>query len=123
MGWLKKGSDGSVEAAGSNSGNRFGGFSGINSDGTNRKSYDTYYVTRSKLKSLDDIEKIKMDLERGYILILDASDLLKSNTLSVLELKRAIDQIRGFCKDMGGSIGRIGEEFLVITPDSSIKII
>ena len=38
------------------------------------------------------------------------------------ELKRAIDQLRHSCKELGGSIGRIGDRLLIITPNPYIRI-
>ena len=78
------------------------------------------YIKMRDFRTVADVELIRKDLLDGNIMVLNAEHLLESN--SVLELKRAIDQLRGSCKELGGSIGRIGDRLLIITPNPYIKI-
>ena len=70
--------------------------------------------------SLNDIEPIQRNLKNGNIMLLNTEKLLKSR--SILELKRVIDQLRGSCNELGGSIGRVGNNFLILTPSPFIRI-
>ncbi|MHA1820728.1 MAG: cell division protein SepF [Promethearchaeota archaeon] len=81
-----------------------------------------YYIRTMDFSTLDDVKEIIENLKKGYIMILNAKPLLNQTTSSVLELKRSIEQLRGFCNELGGSIGRLGEDMLIITPDSKIRI-
>jgi SepF-like predicted cell division protein (DUF552 family) len=78
------------------------------------------YIKMINFNSLNDLEMIQRDLQEGNIMVLNTEKLLDSR--SILELKRAIDKLRGSCQDLGGSIGRIGDQFLVITPNPYIRI-
>ena len=78
------------------------------------------YIKMINFDSLKDLEMIQRDLQEGNIMVINTEKLLESR--SILELKRAIDRLRGSCQDLGGSIGRIGDQFLVITPNPYIRI-
>lgn len=78
------------------------------------------YIKMINFESLNDVEKIQRDLQDGNIMVVNTEKLLQ--TRSILELKRAIDKLRGSCQGLGGSIGRIGDQFLIITPNPYIRI-
>ena len=81
-----------------------------------------YLIKKYRLGSLDQIEDIKAELASGSVLIMNASEVLGSETISALDFKRTIDQLRAFLNVNGGSIGRIGENYLIMTPNGQIKI-
>ncbi|MBN1214823.1 MAG: cell division protein SepF [Candidatus Lokiarchaeota archaeon] len=78
------------------------------------KIYDFYST-----KQLDDIKKQLMNRK---ILIIDAKKILENKNLNILELKRAIDELKIFLREVGGSLGRIGDQYLILTPNSYVRI-
>ena len=76
------------------------------------------YLRARLLRSLDDVETVKQEVESGNILILRISALAKK---SVEDVKRAVDELCRFTELIGGDIARLGEERVVITP-SSVRI-
>lgn len=79
-------------------------------------------LSLSRFKDISDVDFIKLELRRGNIVFLDVNDFIRRESNEVLDLKRAIDQIRGFCNEIGGDIGRVGDSLLIITPNNRIKI-
>ena len=82
----------------------------------------TTFIKRMDFNSLHQVDEIKEQLSQGHILILDASLLLKAQKENLMELKRGLDNIRRFCEHIGGSMGRIREKMLIVTPSPYIKI-
>jgi len=76
------------------------------------------YLKAMPLRSLDDVETIKREVEAGNILILKVSPLARK---SVEDVKQAVEELYEFTKSIGADIARLGEERVVITPPS-IKI-
>ena len=87
---------------------------------TNYSRPNVSYIKMMEFSSLNDIEPIQRNLKNGNIMLLNTEKLLKSR--SILELKRVIDQLRGSCNELGGSIGRVGSNFLILTPSPFIRI-
>lgn len=81
-----------------------------------------YLIKRYNLSSLNQVEDVKQQLASGNILIISASSILGNASVSIIDFKRAIEQIRAEINLSGGSIGRIGDNYLIITPNSQIKI-
>lgn len=69
------------------------------------------------LRSLDDVEVIKDELKSGNILILRVTPLAKK---SVEDVKKAVNELYEFTSSIGGDIARLGEERVVIVPNSVI---
>ncbi|MCP8303971.1 MAG: cell division protein SepF [archaeon] len=65
------------------------------------------------LKSLEELPKIKSDVNRKMIIILKITPLAQKD---VEELKRAVEELYEFSVSIGGDIARLGEERIVITP-------
>ena len=84
--------------------------------------YSVCFVKCAQFKSLEDIDGVKKDLALGNILILNAKELLESKMLSILEVKRAVEQIRAFTRELGGSMGRIDDNTMIITPNPYIRL-
>ncbi len=76
------------------------------------------YLKALPLRSLQDVEVVKQELESGNILILRVSPLARK---SVDDVKQAVNDLYQFTKRIGGEIARLGEERVVIVP-SFIKI-
>src|SRR5881398_1083507 len=71
------------------------------------------YVKALPLQELDDVEKIKLEVRAGSILIVRITPLARR---SVDETKLAITELTDHVKSIGGDIARLGEERIVITP-------
>jgi len=78
------------------------------------KIYDFY--------SLEQIEDIKRQLMSRKILIINVKKIFENSTIQILDLKRVIDKLKLFLRENGGSLGRIGDQYLILTPNSHIKI-
>jgi SepF-like predicted cell division protein (DUF552 family) len=95
---------------------------GISKDKNGFTISQNYQIKKYDLKALEQVEDVKKQLRGRKILIINAKELLENQTLTIEELKHAIDQIKASLSETGGSIGRIGDQFLIITPNSHIKI-
>ncbi|KYC53692.1 MAG: Cell division protein SepF [Candidatus Methanofastidiosum methylothiophilum] len=81
--------------------------------------YGVVYIKSLKLRGLGDIRDISKQLSEGHILIVDIGLLAEREPL---ELKRAIDQIKGILRGIGGDIAGISDRKILIAP-SSVKIV
>ncbi len=80
--------------------------------------YGITYVKPIKLRSLADVQRINQELNEGNIVLGDITPLLNRDPQ---ELKRAIDQLKGICRGIGGDIIGIGESKILVTP-TNIRI-
>jgi hypothetical protein len=71
------------------------------------------YVKALTLRELVDVERIKLELLNGHILIVKISQIAKRNPH---ETKVAINLLVDFVRARNGDIGRLGEERIVLTP-------
>jgi SepF-like predicted cell division protein (DUF552 family) len=79
-----------------------------------------FIIKKYDFSSLAQVEDIKKQLLGRKILIINAKDVLEN--VDVSELKRGIEDIKSFLRENGGSMGRLGDQYLIITPNSHIKI-
>ena len=80
------------------------------------------YIKTFPFKSLNQVADIQDDLRRGNILILDTLEFLSQGETAILEFKRGLEQIRGTVRELGGSLGRLGEQYIIATPNPHLKI-
>jgi len=80
-----------------------------------KKNLKKSYLKAMPLKNLDDVEVIKHELRNGNIIILKITPLAVK---SVEEVKNAVNELSEFTKSIGGDIASLGEERVVIVPDS-----
>ena len=79
------------------------------------------YIKSLPLMSLDQVPSIGEEIRSGNIIILD-TEPMNSSKNQLIDLKRAIDQIRGITRESGGDLAQLGEShYIVITP-ASVKI-
>jgi len=78
-----------------------------------RKIPDKVYLKAMPLKSIEDIDSIKDEVESGNILIIRVSPLATNN---IDDVKRAVSELCEFADSHGGDIARLGEERIVVTP-------
>ena len=83
------------------------------SEPENEKAQKKAYLKALPLRTLEDVEVIKREVELGNILIINWSPMARK---SVEDVKKAVDQLEDFTKSVGGDIARLGEERVVIVP-------
>ena len=84
----------------------------------NKKTEKKATLKALPLRILADVELIKHELKLGNIIILKITPLARK---SIEDVKNAVDDLSAFTKSIGGDIASLGEERVVIVPDS-IKI-
>jgi len=80
----------------------------------------SFLIKKYDFSSLEQIEDIKKELLGRRILIINVKTLLQK--VDVTKLKRGIEDIKSFLRENGGSMARIGDEYLILTPNSFVKI-
>ena len=80
-------------------------------------------VRKVQLNTINDIATIQGEISDGNLAIIDVSGFITSGEFSILELKRAIEQIRGTCKKLGGAIARLGDRYLIATPNEQMQLV
>jgi len=81
---------------------------------------ESFTIKKYDFTSLEQVEEIKKELLGKRILILNATDVLKN--IDITQLKRGIEDLKSFLRENGGSMARLNEEYLIMTPNSSVKI-
>ena len=80
----------------------------------------SFVIKKYDFSSLEQVEEIKKELLGKRILILNAKDILQN--IDVTQLKRGIEDLKSFLRENGGSMARLGEKYLILTPNSYVKI-
>ena len=80
------------------------------------------YISQRQLTDQKDLPQIETELKNGQILFLKTSNFFEQYQDEVIKLKQMIDQLKEMCLNIGGSIGRIGSDLLVLTPNEKIKL-
>ncbi|WEU40786.1 MAG: cell division protein SepF [Candidatus Odinarchaeum yellowstonii] len=73
------------------------------------------YIKVIHLYGLTDVEEVQNELESGNIIIVDISTL-KKNGGGTIELKRAVEQMKGVVKVKNGDIAQFSEKYIIVTP-------
>jgi SepF-like predicted cell division protein (DUF552 family) len=81
---------------------------------------ESFTIKKYDFSSLEQVEQIKKELLNKRILILNATDIL--NNVDITQLKRGIEDIKSFLRENGGSMARLGDQYLILTPNSWVKI-
>ena len=79
-----------------------------------------FTIRKYDFTNLNQVEDIKNQLLKRKILILNAKDILEN--VDVSELKRGIEDLKSFLRENGGSMGRLGDHYLIMTPNTHVKI-
>jgi SepF-like predicted cell division protein (DUF552 family) len=88
------------------------------SEPENEKTLKRPYLKAMPLRNLADVEVIKHELNLGNIIILKITPLARK---SIEDVKKAVNELSVFAQSIGGDIASLGEERVVIVPNS-IKI-
>nr|MDO8118147.1 cell division protein SepF [Candidatus Sigynarchaeota archaeon] len=89
---------------------------------SNQLNKRTVFVKKMNLATINDIQSIQTEIDSGNITIIDVSGFITSGEFTVLELKRAVEQIRGTCKKLGGALARLGDRYIVATPNEHVQL-
>jgi len=88
------------------------------------KEYSSYLqnfvIRKYNFSSTTQIEDIKKQLLNRRILIINAKEILENADVTVL--KSCIEDLKAFLRENGGSMGRLGDTYLIMTPNANIKI-
>jgi SepF-like predicted cell division protein (DUF552 family) len=79
-----------------------------------------FTIRKYDFTNLNQVEDIKNQLLKRKILIINAKDVLEY--VDVTELKRCIEELKSFLRENGGSMGRLGDNYLIMTPNANVKI-
>ena len=79
-----------------------------------------FIIKKYDFSNLEQVKDIKKQLLGRRILILDAKEILKN--IDISELKKGIEDVKTFLRENGGSMGRLGDQYLILTPNAHIKI-
>lgn len=92
--------------------------------GFSNKEYSSllhnFLIKKYDFSNLGQVEDIKKQLLGRRILIINAKEILEN--IDISELKRGIEDIKNFLRENGGSMGRLGDQYLILTPNAHIKI-
>ncbi|MHA2399422.1 MAG: cell division protein SepF [Promethearchaeota archaeon] len=79
-----------------------------------------FVIRKYDFSNLNQMEDIKKQLLNRKILLINTKELLENTDVS--ELKRSLEDLKSFLRENGGSIGRLGNQYLILTPNAHIKI-
>jgi SepF-like predicted cell division protein (DUF552 family) len=71
------------------------------------------YVKSIPLRNVNDVEKIKSEIQLGNIVICNISPLVKVN---IDEVVKSVNELTDYIHKNEGDIARLGEERIVLTP-------
>ncbi len=80
----------------------------------------SFTIRKYDFTNLNQVEDIKNQLLKRKILIINAREVLEY--VDVSELKRTIEDLKTFLRENGGSMGRLGDHYLIMTPNANVKI-
>lgn len=79
-------------------------------------------IKAQKLCDLTDLIRIEQDLLSGYLIFLQMKDFFNKFDQDIVTLKETLDKMRDLTLRNGGNIARIGDEFLVLSPNASYQL-
>jgi len=79
-----------------------------------------FIIRKYDFTNPNQVEDIKKQLLKRRILIINAKEILEYADIS--EVKRCIEDLKSFLRENGGSMGRLGDNYLIVTPNVHVKI-
>ena len=79
------------------------------------------YIKSIPLRTLDQVGQIGAEIKRGNIVILNTEYMAQSKTHR-MDLQRAIAQLRGIIREIGGDLAQLGESYYVVVTPRFVKI-
>jgi len=84
--------------------------------------FQNFLIKKYDLTSIEQMGDVKKQLLGRKILIVNAKEILENRKIPIEDLKKAMDDLKTYLAESGGAIGRIGENYLIITPNAQIKL-
>lgn len=78
-----------------------------------KTSEATYYIVGYPLTNEDEVDRVKKDLKRNFIIVLRVTPLLEKDKEAVIN---AVKRIYDHVMSIGGDIARLGEDRVIVTP-------
>ncbi len=78
-------------------------------------------LIKRNLADKRDLDKIETELRAGKVLFLKTQEFFEQYENDVLTLKNSFNRLKQCCREVGGSMGRLDEEILVISPFEKIR--
>lgn len=88
----------------------------------NAQHLGTTLIKTRPLESLDDLPVIRQDLKAGNVLITNVQAIMGGSQYSLAQLKQAFRTLRSYVQDLGGSMGRLGDNLLILTPNPRLRV-
>ncbi|MHA1713580.1 MAG: cell division protein SepF [Candidatus Ranarchaeia archaeon] len=82
---------------------------------------DEVYIKSIPLLGLEQVSMVGDEVRNGNIVILDTEPMSLSKKQRI-DLRRAIDQLRGICREFGGDLAQLGESYYIVITPPFIKI-
>ena len=79
------------------------------------------FIKSIPLLNLDQVNAIGEEVRNGNIVILDTEPMSLSKKQRI-DLRRAVDQLRGLCREFGGDLAQLGESYYIVITPPFIKI-
>ncbi|TFF69110.1 MAG: cell division protein SepF [Promethearchaeota archaeon] len=80
----------------------------------------SFVIKKYDFSAIEQIDDIKNELLNKRILIINAKEILQK--IDVTKLKRGIEDLKIFLRENGGSMARLGDQYLILTPNRLVKI-
>jgi SepF-like predicted cell division protein (DUF552 family) len=77
-------------------------------------------IKRLQLEDTKDITTIETDLKAGKILFIDTARFFTKYQQDITICRQIIEKMQTMTRRVGGSLGRIGENTLILSPYSHI---
>ncbi|MHA2005749.1 MAG: hypothetical protein ACXABO_02175 [Promethearchaeota archaeon] len=79
-----------------------------------------FIIRKYDFSNPNQVDDIKKQLLGRRILLVNVKEFLENG--EVTQVKGALEEIKTFLRVNGGSIGRLGDHYLILTPNANIKI-
>ncbi|MCF2141546.1 MAG: cell division protein SepF [Candidatus Lokiarchaeota archaeon] len=87
-----------------------------------QRSSKPVYIRKLDLQDQRDLRQISENLAKNRILFVQTKKFFEQHQNDLITLKNTMNQLKQICLRNGGSIGRVGDDILVLTPNPNIKL-
>ncbi|WP_457557664.1 hypothetical protein [Candidatus Harpocratesius sp.] len=87
-----------------------------------QRSSKPVYIRKLDLQDQRDLKQISDNLAKNRILFVQTKKFFEHHQNDLITLKNTMNQLKQICLHHGGSIGRVGDDILVLTPNPNIKL-
>ncbi len=87
----------------------------------NRDS-DLVFIKKIELRDEKDFKRIDRNLAQNRILFIQTKLYFENHQEDLVTLRNTMNQLKQICLRNGGSMGRVGGDILVLTPNPQIRL-